>query len=298
MWVLGDRPQRGSAVLIAPAVSGVRARAQPPQACLTLCGPKDCSLPGSSVRGILQTGVLEWASTPFPRGSSPPRDRTQVSCIAGAFFTSWTTREAPTSRVHATNATHHSWFNLEHMPRSCQPFPLCSYFPSLPPIRHCVGRSHYAQTTLKGWGIILHPPEVNYLSKSFAILLVWETCLLAPFMYSFKHLFINKLTGIYFQPHIIFQYYIIHFGAQIVLSVVFQLAPVSIWYTAITVYFSSTSFLKWQDISGRKDLVCWLICLFSHPSACKTQISPHAVTVGSFTWVPHSPQMPSFVWST
>ena len=93
----------------------VRARAQPLQACLTLCGPKDCSLPGSSVRGILQTGVLEWASTPFPRGSSPPRDRTQVSCIAGAFFTSWTTREAPTSRVHATNTTHHSWFNLEHM---------------------------------------------------------------------------------------------------------------------------------------------------------------------------------------
>ena len=31
---------------------------------------------------------------PFSRGSSQPRDRTQVSCIAGGFFTSWATREA------------------------------------------------------------------------------------------------------------------------------------------------------------------------------------------------------------
>ena len=43
----------------------------------------DCSLPGSSVHGILQARILEWVAIPFSRGSSQPRDRTQVSCIAG-----------------------------------------------------------------------------------------------------------------------------------------------------------------------------------------------------------------------
>ena len=46
------------------------------------------------VRGILQGRILEWVATPFSRGSSQPRDQTQVSHIAGGFFTSWATREA------------------------------------------------------------------------------------------------------------------------------------------------------------------------------------------------------------
>ena len=44
--------------------------------------------------GILQARILEWVAFPFSRGSSLPRDRTQVSHIAGGFFTSWATREA------------------------------------------------------------------------------------------------------------------------------------------------------------------------------------------------------------
>ena len=48
-----------------------------------LCNPVDCSPPGSSVCGILQARILEWVAIPFSRGSSPPRDRTWVSCIAG-----------------------------------------------------------------------------------------------------------------------------------------------------------------------------------------------------------------------
>ena len=44
--------------------------------------------------GILQARILEWVAFPFSRVSSPPRDWTQVSCIAGGFFTSWATREA------------------------------------------------------------------------------------------------------------------------------------------------------------------------------------------------------------
>ena len=63
------------------------------QLCLTLCDPVDCSLPGSSVRGILQARVLERVAISFSRGSSWPRDRTQVSRIVGRRFTIWATRE-------------------------------------------------------------------------------------------------------------------------------------------------------------------------------------------------------------
>ena len=54
------------------------------------------SLPGSSVHGILQARLLEWVAISFSRGSSWPRDRTQVSCIAGRHFNLWATREAYT----------------------------------------------------------------------------------------------------------------------------------------------------------------------------------------------------------
>ena len=53
----------------------------------------DCSLPGSSVHGILQTRILKWIAIPFSRGSSQPRDWTWASWIAGRFFTIWATRE-------------------------------------------------------------------------------------------------------------------------------------------------------------------------------------------------------------
>ena len=44
------------------------------QSCPTLCNPMDCSLPGSSLHGILQARVLEWVAIAFSRGSSRPRD--------------------------------------------------------------------------------------------------------------------------------------------------------------------------------------------------------------------------------
>ena len=64
------------------------------QLCPTLCNPVDCSPPGSSVHGILQARILEWVAISFSRGSSQPRDRTQVSRIAGRHFILWVTREA------------------------------------------------------------------------------------------------------------------------------------------------------------------------------------------------------------
>ena len=64
------------------------------QLCLTLCDLMDCSLPGSSVHGILQTKILEWVAISFSRGSSWPRNWTHVSHTAGRFFTIWATRKA------------------------------------------------------------------------------------------------------------------------------------------------------------------------------------------------------------
>ena len=52
------------------------------QSCLTLCHPMDCSLQAPLAR------TLQWVAFPSSRGSSQPRDRTQVSCIAGVLFPS------------------------------------------------------------------------------------------------------------------------------------------------------------------------------------------------------------------
>ena len=70
------------------------------QSCQTLCDPVDCSPPGSSVHGILQARILEWIAISFSRGSSRPRDWTQVSCIAGRRFNLWATREALPVNFH------------------------------------------------------------------------------------------------------------------------------------------------------------------------------------------------------
>ena len=61
--------------------------------CPTLCD-MDCSPPGSSVHEIFQARILEWVAISFSRGSSQPRDQTQVSCTAGRFFTDRATRKA------------------------------------------------------------------------------------------------------------------------------------------------------------------------------------------------------------
>ena len=59
------------------------------KSCLTLCDLMDCSLPGSSVRGISQARILEWVAISSSRGSSQPRDWIHVYCLAGGFFTTW-----------------------------------------------------------------------------------------------------------------------------------------------------------------------------------------------------------------
>ena len=65
------------------------------QLCPTFCDPMDCRVPG-----ILQARILKWVAFPFSRGASQPRDWTQVSCIAGGFFTSWATGEPKVQLKH------------------------------------------------------------------------------------------------------------------------------------------------------------------------------------------------------
>ena len=64
-------------------VDGEKVKVKVAQACATFCDPMDYTVPG-----ILQAGILAWVAFPFSRGSSEPRDQTQVSHIAGEFFTS------------------------------------------------------------------------------------------------------------------------------------------------------------------------------------------------------------------
>ena len=96
------------------------------------CDPMDYSLPGSSVHGVLQARILVWVAIPFSRGSSQPRNQTQVSCIAGRFFTSWATKEA--QHVHfllSVITLRHRFFKTKPVYRClqaklCKKLSLCS----------------------------------------------------------------------------------------------------------------------------------------------------------------------------
>ena len=67
------------------------------QSCLTLCNPMDYSPPGSSVHGDSPGKNTEVGSLPLLQGIFPTQNQTQVSCLAGGFFTVWATREAQLS---------------------------------------------------------------------------------------------------------------------------------------------------------------------------------------------------------
>ena len=64
------------------------------KSCLTLCKPMECSLPGSSVHGILQARILEWVAISSSRGSFQLRDQTRISCIGRQILYHWVTQEA------------------------------------------------------------------------------------------------------------------------------------------------------------------------------------------------------------
>ena len=123
--------------------------------------PELYGLPVPSVHGILQARILEWVAIPFSRGSSWPRDWTQVSCIAGGFFTVWATRETHTRTF---------WFLP---PLKTQPHSF--FLPSLPCLLfHRVllhGSNNVPMGTLAPvcfvYPSLLHNPLVDFSTESF-----------------------------------------------------------------------------------------------------------------------------------
>ena len=90
----GDRPDPGTEPMPpeSPALAGRLLTTEPPGKVKVKMKvsvvPNSLGPHGLYSHGILQIRILEWVAVPFSRGSSHPRDRTQVSCTAGVFFTS------------------------------------------------------------------------------------------------------------------------------------------------------------------------------------------------------------------
>ena len=141
-------------------------RAKSLQSCSTLCGPMDCSPPGSSVHGILQTRILEWVAMPSSKGSSQPRDQTQVSAsLAAWFFTTsatWETHESESHSVVSDSLRPHGLYSPWNSPgqnTGASSFSLLQgIFPSQglnPGLVHCrqilYQLSHKASTRILEW---------------------------------------------------------------------------------------------------------------------------------------------------
>ena len=88
-WATREAQNRNMIVIFKLDICVYEVKVKVAQSHLTLCDSM-----GYTVHGILQARILDWVTFPFSRGSSQPRDQTQVSRIAGRFFTSWATREA------------------------------------------------------------------------------------------------------------------------------------------------------------------------------------------------------------
>ena len=76
------------------------------QLCLSLCDPMDCSLPGSSVHGILQTRILQWVARSFSRGSFLTQALNPGLYIASRFFIISATRDATSCCIMAQMVPH------------------------------------------------------------------------------------------------------------------------------------------------------------------------------------------------
>ena len=75
----------------------------------------DCSPPGSSIHEVFQARVLQWVAISFSRGSSRPRDRTQVSCLAGRCFIIWATSDlAMTNLDSILKNRDNTWWTKVH----------------------------------------------------------------------------------------------------------------------------------------------------------------------------------------
>ena len=148
-------------------------RAKLLQSCLTLWGPMDCCLPGSSVHGILQARILKWVAMSSSGGSFPPRGRNCISCsscIAGGFFTT----EPPGKPLYV------AFQSLSHV-RLCDPmecsttdFPVHHQLPEL-------AQTHAHKLVMPSNHLILcHPlllpsvfPSISVFSSESAFRIRW-----------------------------------------------------------------------------------------------------------------------------
>ena len=123
-----------------------------------LCNPTDCGPPGSSVHGLLQTRILEWVAMPSSRGSSPPRDWTQVSHTTGGFFTIWATREPLRTKAQNVNYT-----SLSGALTSSYQQPWMPTVPGLP--EAVASKHHWTSTSWEGREKETNPhtPEVSFM---------------------------------------------------------------------------------------------------------------------------------------
>ena len=136
----------------------------------------DYNPPGSSVYGVFQARILEWVAIPFSRGSSPPRDQTQVSCIAGGFFTIWAPRKGLIGGAWKLPGPH-QFIDLEKITFLQEPFREggVDCLPSEP--SHCL----HSRAFIKGTtdihddlycSFVLHPLLANFLwSPEFCVLM-------------------------------------------------------------------------------------------------------------------------------
>ena len=152
------------------------------QLCLTLWDPMDCSHPPtptvSSVPGILQSRILEWVAIFSSRGSSPPRDRAQVSCTVGRFFTIWAANlinsQKMTAKVPSTfsvlfclvfnHLIEESWVHINFCPSSPLPHP------APPHVFSCQGLS----ATVLWWISYFDSKILVFLTKQDFSLLLTE----------------------------------------------------------------------------------------------------------------------------
>ena len=127
--------------------------------CPTLCEPKDCSLPGSSVHGISQARILEWVAISSSSKSSRPRNQTCISCISRWVLHHWTTWEAPQMYYDVLN------FNLN--PRTLKPL-LETRFSDCTPevVNESVGAGPWARGL---WSLAQVTPNSAWLCKCPAL---------------------------------------------------------------------------------------------------------------------------------
>ena len=139
------------------------------QLCPILCDTMNCSLPGSSVHGIPQAGILELVVIPLSRGSSWPRDQTWVSCIAGRFFTVWVTRDIQKSEESDQSAA-----TLYCMAISATPVPSSFRNPSFlsPRSLHQLLSGEWAQRELFTRHLVILRNHVKYFHASMPLLML------------------------------------------------------------------------------------------------------------------------------